>query len=164
MAASRATDSLHVGDDHAPVIQRRKVRNTADMDITPMIDITFLLLIFFLVASKSASQTAVDLAQARHGTGVNHRNAVIVTLAERSSPGGALVYLADGCVGEPLPDDPKLQCRQIVEAVRHGVDTNKTAVLLKAAKGVLEGEVARVSAAASEVEGIRLYRAVFQAD
>jgi biopolymer transport protein ExbD len=154
----------HVDDDDAPVIRRRKVKNTAEMDITPMIDITFLLLIFFIVSSTAGNQTAVDLARARHGTGVNHRNAVIVTLDERGSPGGALVYLADGCVGDPLPDDPELQRKQIVEAVRHGVEANKTAVLIKAAKGVKHGEVARVSTAASEVEGITLHLAIFETD
>ncbi len=164
MAANRANNLSHLSDDDAPVIRRQKVKDSAEMDITPMIDITFLLLIFFLVASTQDSQTGVDLAKARHGTGVNHRNAVIVTLDERGSPGGALVYLADGCVGIPLPDDPELQRQQIVEAVRQGVDTNKTAVLLKAAKGVKHREVARVSAAASEVEGISLYLAVFETD
>ena len=34
--------------DDAPVIPRRPMKDTADMDITPMIDIVFLLLIFFL--------------------------------------------------------------------------------------------------------------------
>jgi biopolymer transport protein ExbD len=164
MAANRANNLSYVSDDDAPVIRRQKVKDSADMDITPMIDITFLLLIFFLVSSTQDNKTSVDLAGARHGTGVNHRNAVIVTLTERGSPGRALVYLADGCVGDPLPDDPELQRQQIVEAVRHGVDTNKTAVLLKAAKGVKHREVARVSAAASEVEGISLYLAVFETD
>jgi len=165
MAARRPDNSMHARDDDAPVIPRRRVQAAADMDITPMIDITFLLLIFFIVSSTMQNQTAVELPKARHGAGVSHRTAVVVTLAERETPGDALVYLADGCVGNPLPDDPDIQRQKIVEAVQRGVHSNKKAVLIKAAKGVKHREVSRVSAAASEVEGISgLHLGVFEVD
>ena len=38
-----------------------------ELSITPMIDVTFLLLVFFLVCSKVATQDAVDLPPARYG-------------------------------------------------------------------------------------------------
>ena len=56
---------------------RRFTQSDDEMDITPMIDITFLLLIFFLVASTPDRQTAVDLPTARFGRGVSQNNAVI---------------------------------------------------------------------------------------
>ena len=50
------------------------------MDITPMIDITFLLLIFFLVCSTMSQATSVKLPPARHGKGVDEKTAVIITI------------------------------------------------------------------------------------
>ena len=49
----------HVVDaaDDQPVIRRRQL-DDSEMDITPMIDITFLLLIFFLVARMAAASLA----------------------------------------------------------------------------------------------------------
>ena len=40
---------------------RRRGGEDVEMDITPMIDVTFLLLIFFLVASKMSADQAVAL-------------------------------------------------------------------------------------------------------
>ena len=37
----------------------RPMPNDGDMDITPMIDITFLLLIFFLVATRMDTESAI---------------------------------------------------------------------------------------------------------
>ena len=51
-------------DQAGSAIARRHVKDEGDLDITPMIDITFLLLIFFLVASTSEMQDAVKLPEA----------------------------------------------------------------------------------------------------
>ena len=42
---------------------RKRRFDDAEMDITPMIDITFLLLIFFLVASKMDEGATLDAAR-----------------------------------------------------------------------------------------------------
>jgi len=127
-----------------------------------MIDITFLLLIFFLVASTADVQTAVDLPPARHGQGVSDTKSVVLTIAERGGPGSALVYLGDGTGGTPLPDDSALQEERIAQAVRDGFNQGKPTVLVKAEKGVLHREVSRVAAAAGQVEGIKLHLAVME--
>jgi biopolymer transport protein ExbD len=157
-------DETLVAEDSGPVIVRRPVRDTADLDITPMIDMVFLLLIFFLVASTPDLQTAVELPPARYGKGVSQQESVIITVAERGGPGPALVYLADGKVGAPLPDQPELQRQLIVQAVQRGFEEGKPNVLVKAERGVLHREVARVAAAAGEVDKIHLYLAVFEVD
>ena len=164
MTTNRALEQLPVGPEEGPAIARRPVEQSADLDITPMIDITFLLLIFFLVASTSNRQTSVELPPARHGKGVSARTSVILTVAERGGPGPALIYLADGAAGPPLPDDPALQEELIVRAVRQGYNEGKPTVLVKAARGVRHREVSRVAAAAGQVEGIQLHLAVFEID
>jgi len=154
-------DSLK-DEDQGPVVARRPVQESAELDITPMIDITFLLLIFFLVASTTDVQSSVELPPARYGKGVSDRTSVILTVAERGGPGPARVYLDDGTGGSPLPDDPAAQEEQIAQYVRQGFDEGKSKVLVKAGKGVRHREVSRVAAAAGQVEGVEMYLAVLE--
>jgi len=152
------------GAEEGPVLPRRQVENTTDLDITPMIDITFLLLIFFLVASTADMQDAVKLPAARHGKGVSEETAIIITVDERGGPGSALVYLGDGTKGKLLPDDPDIQKERIARAVQESFDAGKPTVLVKAARGVIHREVSRVAAAAGLVEGIQLHMAVLEVE
>ncbi|MEE8452301.1 MAG: biopolymer transporter ExbD [Thermoguttaceae bacterium] len=147
-----------------PAIARRPIKDSADLDITPMIDITFLLLIFFLVASTSDMKDSVKLPGARHGKGVSETTAIIITVDERGGPGLALVYIGDGTKGDRLPDDPAIQEERIAAAVQESFDEGRPKVLLKAAKGVLHREVSRVAAAAGLVEGIQLHMAVLEVE
>ena len=149
-------------EDLGPVLPRKPVKDSAEMDITPMIDITFLLLIFFLVCSTMDQQSAVELPPARHGSGVDEKSSVIITVEPRGAGRPAAVYLGDGTVGTPLDDDHTAQEKAIYDEVEEGLMAGKPNVLIKAAMGVKHGEVSRVAAAAASVEGIRLHMAVFE--
>ena len=148
-------------EDYTPAIPHRRVKETAELDITPMIDITFLLLIFFLVASTPDLKTAVDLPPARHGKGVSENSSAIITVAEGADPHSALVYLADGTEGDPLAGNPQQQAAAIEAYLRK---EDKPNVLVKAARRIIYDEVSRVSAAVGRVEGIKLHWAVFEID
>jgi biopolymer transport protein ExbD len=137
-----------------PVLPHRRVRDTAELDITPMIDVVFLLLIFFLVCSTAAVQSAVELPPARHGGAVSERSAVIITIAAREGPGPARVYLGDGMQGAPLPDDEDEQAARIAEFVESGYFEGKTNVLVKAERKVRNGDVWRVESAIGRAEGV----------
>ena len=164
MASNVVVDQSFDEGLEGPVIVRRPVKDTADLDITPMIDITFLLLIFFLVASTADVHTSVKLPNARHGKGVSERTSIIITVAERGGPGPALVYLGDGTNSTPLTDEPDAQQEQIAKAVQEAFDEGRSTVLIKAAKGVLHREVSRVASAAGLVENIQLHLAVFEVE
>ena len=164
MADDQVWDEPLDEEEAGPVLPRRPVSDTAEMDITPMIDITFLLLIFFLVCSTANVQSAVELPPARHGTGVSDRTSVVLTVAERGGPGPALVYLADGKKGKPLPEDEDLRAAEITQAVEQGMQEGKSTVLVKAEKGVKHGDVWRVETAVGQVEGVRLYVAVLEVE
>jgi biopolymer transport protein ExbD len=151
-------------EDAGPVLPRRPVQDTAEMDITPMIDITFLLLIFFLVCSTAAVQSAVELPPARHGTGVSDRNAVVLTVQDQGKTAPVRVYVADGIKGDHLPDDPDLQTTAITEAVEQGLQAGKTILLIKAEKGVRHGEMWRVYTAAGAAEAGNLHVAVLEVE
>lgn len=170
------------------LLRRRRRSEAVDMDITPMIDIVFLLLIFFLVASIPDMQVEADLPPARHGVGINPRSAIVFTLAERGGRQAAKVYLSDGKSGLPLPadvagqeaaidralrgeagvalpDDPAEQEAIIRRAVSTGFHREGLAtVLVKAEKGVLHRDVARVTRAiaAADTDGIQLNLGVYE--
>lgn len=143
---------------------RRPSRETPEMDITPLIDMTFLLLIFFLVCTTAALEGAVELPPARYGTAVGPADAVVITVADR--PGAKLpaVYLADGKKGSPLPDSLDAQEQAIVQAVEAGMSRGKSIVLIKAERSVKEGEVVRIAMAASQVPGVKLHIAVMEVE
>lgn len=155
--------SEELGDDE-PILSRRPLRDDSEMDITPMIDITFLLLIFFLVASIPDSQTAVVLPPAQYGSGVDPRGSVIVTIAETGVPGQAEVYLADGKQGEPLAGIPEDQERQVVTYLESGQAEGRSHVIVKAERGVSYNEVDRIAGFVGLVSGMQLHVAVFESE
>lgn len=57
---------------------KKKKRESAELDITPMIDITFLLLAFFVVVSKMNPQVPVALPLATYGESVPEKNCVML--------------------------------------------------------------------------------------
>jgi len=156
-------DKVELTED-PPVAIRSRAAEDFEMDITPMIDITFLLLIFFLVCSTTDQESKIELAKARHGKGVGERDSVIITISDDGID-SAPVFLADGMIGDPLPTDTEQQRDMIVEAVEVGRrDQNKDSVLIKADRNVAHREVARVIKAVSRVEGAKIFLAVFEAD
>ncbi len=120
----------------------------ADLDITPMIDVTFLLLIFFMVASTMQAQRTLNLPAARHGEGVPAAScSEIVILAPKSAAESPTILLGGLEGTEGTVDD----VRRFVE---QGVREGKTQVVVKADRDVRTGFVQRVLKAVSEVEGV----------
>lgn len=151
-------------DEQGPFVPRRERVDRSELDITPMIDITFLLLIFFLVATVPDPQVAAELPPARHGEAVGSNSAVILTVGAGPRE-TAPVYLADGKQDDRrLSSDPGEQAAQIREAVEQGLHDGKIDVLIKAESDVAHRDVARVAAAASQVPGIKLHIAVLEID
>jgi biopolymer transport protein ExbD len=151
-------------DVDAPMIRQART-DDSEMDITPMIDVTFLLLIFFLVCSTPDQQSSVDLPKARYGTGVDKKNSVVITVSD----GGidtAPVYLADGKIDAArLTDEPDEQEELLERAVLHGLESeSKENVLIKADRGVEHREIARVVKVVSRVEGANIFLAVLESD
>jgi biopolymer transport protein ExbD len=129
-----------------------------------MIDITFLLLIFFLVSSTPDKDTAIKLPEALHGTAVSQLESVVFTLAQ----GGletAPLYAADGKIAEAaLSEEPETRGEEVREAVRQGIAENKTKVVIKADRGVAYRHVSDLIDLVSEAAGIELFLAVLDTD
>ena len=149
----------------SPALRRRKAgAGEDDVDITPMIDITFLLLIFFLVTSTPDQESSVRLPEALHGEAVSQLESTVFTIAEASGP-VAPVYAADGKIDEfLLAEDAASRDAAIQKAVEAGMADNKPNVIVKADKGVAYRHVAAVVASISRVDGANLHLAVLDTD
>jgi biopolymer transport protein ExbD len=160
------SDEVFSSDDTLQPLLHSKTYDESEMDITPMIDITFLLLIFFIVASKMEPGADVSLPPARYGLPVVEKSSVIITLAAGEN-GSAVVYTSNGAVSEELvpAGDLEAQEEQVSAYVEQviGEDNTKTNVLIKAEKGIKHREVSRISKAATRPEGVQqLYVAVME--
>lgn len=152
-------------DDQLVRMPHRPMPADGDMDITPMIDITFLLLIFFLVATRMDTQSAIELPKARNGTAVAARNSVIITMT--AGPGDlAQIYTGDGTAASTLlaSNDLAEQEQQLVAYVEAGLNAPvpKQDVLIKAEPKIRQREVARVAKAIGQIPDLQLYVAVYE--
>lgn len=143
---------------------RSKRREDGDMDITPMIDITFLLLIFFLVASNMTDEAYVKLPAAQNGTAVSSESSVIVTLTKGDGE-NALIFKGDGAYQESRLVTTSLdeQQTELEEYIEKGLTVDsKQQVLIKAEEGVRHRDVARVARAAGDASAHVMYVAVME--
>ncbi len=135
------------------VLHPRRSMGDAEIDITPMIDIVFLLLIFFLVASKMDEAATVKLPPARRGIDVARENAIVV-IVKKNEAGDLIVARRDG---SPFSADLVQQETEIGEYVDAGLtgsppfDRPMEEIIVKAQGDVREGDVARVAEAIGKV-------------
>lgn len=147
-----------------PVLARRKLEE-ADMDITPMIDMTFLLLIFFIVTSKMGANAGIELPPAKHGSAAVEKNNVILTIG----PGDPIANVYRGESLEPADaftggnvEDQENEVVAYIESEITKSGGGKTGVLVQAAKGLKHREVARIAKAAARADVADLYVGIIE--
>ena len=150
------------GDFSQGLLPRRSRTENADFDITAMIDLVFMMNIYFLVTFLGAATGALALPSASHGRALNADSAVIITVAAGKDFGSVEVFIGDGKDGTPIVE-PVDQEERVAAAVEAGTAAGKTAVILKAEKNVRLREMRRISAAAAQ-EGVTLHMAVMEKD
>jgi biopolymer transport protein ExbD len=153
-----APESTAVGDLEQSFFGRRRPVQEAEMDITPMIDVTFLLLIFFMVASKIDIQADVSLPTAAYGQPVAMGDAVVLTVSDQGPDGAALIFKGD--TTDPSAKvqavDPQDQEQEIAGYVQETMTKQrKRFVVIKASKNVKHRDVARVAEAVGKVESVQ---------
>jgi biopolymer transport protein ExbD len=134
----------------------------AEFDITAMIDLVFMMNIYFLVTFVTAALGEINLPAANHAVPLDADKAVTLTVLAGPDWRTVFVYLGDGKKGTPLvePDD---QANQIASLVDRGAATGKNAVLIKAEKNIRLREIKRIAAAAAR-EGMTLHIAIMEKD
>lgn len=147
------------GDDLEPITTPKRTEDD-EMDITPMIDMTFLLLIFFLVSSKMDPGAGARLPPARHGRAVPAKESVVLTVTK--GPNETAVVAAGGSVYSGAdPEDQQQKIQEFVES-EFARYPNRQDVLINADKGMHVGDISRVMRAAGRgtPEGKQIHIAV----
>jgi len=127
-------------DDDDEIIMKRPAFDDSESDITPMIDMTFLLLIFFIVTSTMDPAEIGKIPLAVSGLNVPAEESAVLFL-KNGSGGKANVLSSDGKEFSP---DEDTQTSEIVEYVTDELDRGKKQVMLFGDADVQVGEVTRV--------------------
>ncbi len=135
------------GDDLFP----KKKPADGELDITPMIDVTFLLLIFFMVASTMKPGGEEQLAPAKHGKGVNPESMIQLGVLAPTSEGATPVIKIDG---------REVTLEEVTAHIREHAQATEPQILIRADRDVPNGFLAEVYKACREVEGVQFHQAV----
>ncbi len=128
----------------------RRRRNTADgdLDITPMIDVTFLLLIFFMVTSTMKGTPDKDIPAAVSGENANATEMIDLSILRANGPEEGTVLLEDRVVSLD-----ELQA-ELTERARGG----PLKLMIYAERGVKNGFVGDVESVIGDVDGTIEYK------
>ena len=138
----------------SPASRKRRMPE-GDLDITPMIDVTFLLLIFFMVSSTMQATPDLDLPVAHHGSGINQAQQVIVSVLEQE---GEIVFLAGDSPG------PAESLERITQYVSEELERGKTGILLKASGQIPSGTIKQITQQLQTLGDVQFYYGVSQQD
>ena len=135
------------------MLLRRQVTDERDehIDMTPMVDVVFQLMTFMLFSVQMSGGEKVDVPPARHGVGVEESAATFLTMLKPKSEGAEPLVLIGHGEGTAATLD------QVRKAVADGMKAGRRKVVLQADGAVPHGEVLKLAAAVTEVEGITLH-------
>lgn len=153
--------AAYTSEEDEPLSRRKPMHDEAKFDITAMIDLVFMMNIFFLVTTVGAALAEMDLPVARHVVAADLDAAVVLSLTIDPNGNGTFLYVGDGVDGEPIAN-PEDQTKAIRTAVEAGLGDQKTTVLIKAEKNVRLRDLNRVASAASAIPGVELKLAVIE--
>lgn len=130
-------------DDDDALLPRRK-RDEEEMDITPMIDITFLLLIFFVVCSKMDPTQTGMIPDADNGVAVSAKDSAVIFI----EPAGKDKVKVTRLDGTEFSTDEATQSSEIVEYISNelekSIDRDKNQVMIMGAAEVKVAEVTKI--------------------
>jgi biopolymer transport protein ExbD len=129
-----------IDDDDEPVGLSKRKFDDEESDITPMIDMTFLLLIFFVVTSTMDPAQIGKIPKAINGLNVPAEGSALLFLSAGSGD-KAIVRTLEG---REFSSDEETQTSEIVEYVTEQLDQGKKQVMLFGDDNVRVGEVTRV--------------------
>ena len=155
-----AADWLHSDADLAFEFVNRRTSSAvhqAQIDFSPLADMVFQLLTFFIMTVRLANQQNVDLPSISIGEGLDVDSAAIVTiLAPNPSKGEAQMFLGDDMEHFVSLDELPAEIQRSLEQT-----PPKTNVIIKAERLVQSGVVLQVSRIVAELQnripGLSLY-------
>ena len=149
------------GGDGASLIRRKPMHDEAKFDITAMIDLVFMMNIYFLVTMVTAALEEINLPSARHCIPAERDSSVIISILDNLDGGAARVFVGEDDSGDSLRDLAE-QEQAVRSAVQEAVAAKMTTVLIKAERNVRLRDVARVGRWAAASPGMELKLAVIE--
>ncbi|MEC9091342.1 MAG: biopolymer transporter ExbD, partial [Planctomycetota bacterium] len=118
-------------------------------DITPMIDIVFLLLAFFVVVSKMDPKPTVDLPIAKYGKAVNEKEAIYLIVRYTGNDTATIILYGNIQNGIEISPDPETQDQEITDFIQEELSKRPdiSGVIIKTENGVKYSNTNRVFAA-----------------
>jgi biopolymer transport protein ExbD len=156
--AKKSTGPNPLTGESGPFGSKAPARESTSVDMTAMIDLVFMMNIFFMVTSLVTAEAGMELPQARHVSGVDPDESLILRISADEKT-GAKVFIGEG--EAPLPDAGRDE--KITQAVADSVRLGKPSLLIKGDKNLTMTEVGKIGAAAAAVEGVKPYYAVTEA-
>lgn len=144
------------------LIERKHDEEMPEFDITAMVDLVFMMNIYFLVTFVTVSLGSMNLPAAAHCSPLDADTAVTIKVIRSLDGQSISVVLGDDDQGEQVTD-PGEQERRVHTFVEQGASEGKTAILLKAEKKVRLADLFRITSAAA-VEGMKLHVGVVEKD
>jgi biopolymer transport protein ExbD len=130
--------------------RKKRALSGGDLDLTPMIDVTFLLLIFFMVCSTMKSVPDLDLPVATHAVGAVVEDSIVFTLKAGTTGEPSSLLLGDG-QGE------EINLNEVAGFVKDAVASGRMNAIVKAEGDVSAGDVEALARAIQAVEGVTIY-------
>jgi len=139
-----STDLEMIHDEEDDFVIPRKHREDDEMDITPMIDITFLLLIFFIVCSTMDPTKIGGIPEAENGLAISAKNSAVIFI----QPGSGDSVVLSTPDGTQFSSDEDVQATEIIEYITSELEkslgASKQQVMLFGDANVKVGQVTRI--------------------
>lgn len=133
-----------IDDEEDDFALPRKKRDDDEMDITPMIDITFLLLIFFIVCSTMDPTKIGTIPEADNGLAIAAKNSAVIFI----NPSAGDEVILSRMDGSNFSTDEEIQETEIIEYITEELEkslgASKQHVMLFGDANVKVGKVTRV--------------------
>ena len=149
---------LEETDDYEPVqfTSKEKTKNVekAHIDMTPMVDVVFQLLTFFLLAVKRDSAEPLDVPVITRSTAVLESQATFITV--KPAPRGSvdpIVVIGENRRGKGEQITPEM----VKDHVIKGVQAGRPYIVIKAERLCKHGDVLKISRIVASVEGAHLH-------
>lgn len=153
---------LNLGAEDGGLFPSRKDEEPPEFDITAMVDLVFLMNLYFLVTFLTVAMGEMALPAADHASPLDADTAVVLSLVRSLDGQSITLYLGDGEKGEAIKDAAQ-QEQRVQAAIEEGVAAGKTAVLLKAESKVRLADLFRISSLVAGHD-LKLHVAVLERD
>ncbi len=132
----------------------------AHFDITAMIDLVFMMNIYFMVTALASAMEEINLAQAAHCTPADTEGAVIINVMAGAGERDPQVILEVNDKKTPIASAE--QEKAITDAVQAALANGHPVVIIKAEQEVAHKEISELMRIASEAGEIKLYLGVYE--